>query len=131
MEEGLLWAALAVGFASALVALYGRYRDLPGWLTGPATCKLEGGGCQALFRAPRAALLGVPNSLLGAFFYPALAWGLLAEWDSRLLFAAASASLAMSIFLAAGLLSRKLECRVCWAGHWANLAIWLVLAWRL
>ncbi len=125
----VLWTGVAVGFASALIALYGRYRDLPGWLTGPATCRLEGGGCQALFRTPRAALLwGIPNSLLAALFYPLLAWGVLAGWDPRLLLAGASGALAMSVFLAWSLHSRKLECRICWAGHWANLAIWVVLA---
>lgn len=127
----LLWTALVLGFLSALAALYGRYRDLPGWLTGPATCKLEGGGCQALFRTPRAALLGVPNALLAAAFYPLLAWGILDDWDLRLLLAGASLALLMSVVLAWSLLSRKLECRICWAGHWANLAIWAVLAWRL
>ena len=129
--ESTLWTALLLGLASALAALWGRYRNLPAWLTGPATCKLEGGGCQALFRSPRAALFGVPNALLGAAFYPGMALGLIAGWDLRLLFAGAGLSLAMSVFLAFSLLSRKLECRICWAGHWANLAIAGILAWRL
>lgn len=127
---GALWTAMAVGLASALVALYGRYRDLPAWLTGPATCKLEGAGCQALFRTPRAALLGVPNALLGAAFYPLLAFGLLAGWDLRLLAGGAGLALGMSAFLGWSLLSRRLECRICWAGHWANLAIAGILAWK-
>lgn len=125
-----LWAAMAVGLASALAALYGRYRDLPAWLTGPATCTLEGAGCQALFRTPRAALLGVPNALLGAAFYPLLAYGLLAGWDPRLLLGGAGLALGMSAVLAWSLISRGLECRICWAGHWANLAIAGILAWR-
>lgn len=126
----LLWSAMSLGLASALVAAWGRYRDLPAWLTGPETCRLEGGGCQALFRTPRAALLGVPNALLAAAFYPLLAWGLLAGWDRRLLLGGASLALAMSVFLAWSLLSRKLQCRICWAGHWANLAVWGILLWR-
>ena len=126
----LLWTGLLVGFASALAALWGRTRDLPGWLTGPATCKLEGGGCQALFRTPRAAVLGVPNALLALLFYPFLAAGVLLAWPPRLLLAASGLSVAMSAFLAWSLLSRKLECRICWAGHWANAAILAALAWR-
>lgn len=129
--DGVLWIAMALGLVSALAALYGRYRDLPGWLTGPATCTLEGGGCQALFRTPRAALLGVPNALLAAAFYPLLAWGLVAGWAPRLLLTGASLALAMSLFLAFSLLRRNLECRICWAGHWANLTIWGVLASRV
>ncbi len=125
-----LWAAMTAGLASALIALYGHYRDLHAWLTGPNTCTLEGGGCQALFRTPRAALLGVPNALLAALFYPLLAFGLRAGWNLPLLLGGASVALAMSAFLAWSLLSRNLECRICWAGHWANLAIWGILAWR-
>ncbi len=125
-----LWTAMTVGLTSALIALYGRYRDLPAWLTGPATCKLEGAGCQVLFRTPRAALLGVPNALLAAAFYPLLALGLTTGWGLPILLGGASLALAMSVFLAWGLLRRNLECRICWAGHWANFAIWAVLAWR-
>ena len=131
MAAMTLGLSMALGLASALVALWGRYRDLPGWLTGPATCRLEGGGCQALFRTPRAAVLGVPNSLLAAGFYPGLAWGLHAGWDPRLLLAGASLALAMSAFLAWSLFSRKLECRICWAGHLANAVIWIVLLVRV
>ena len=46
-------------------ALYGHYRVLPAWLTGPEVCLMEDGGCAVLFRSPRARLLGVPNALLG------------------------------------------------------------------
>ncbi len=130
MTTYLLWTSMALGLASALTALYGRYRDLPAWLTGPATCQLEGGGCQALFRTPRAAVLGVPNALLGAAYYPFLGFGLLAHWDLRILFAVSLLSLALSAFLAWSLWSRNLECRICWAGHWANLLIAGILAWK-
>ena len=126
----ILCLALPLGLASALAAVYGRYRDLPAWLTGPATCKLEGGGCQALFRTPRAALLGVPNALLAAAFYPLLAVGLCLGWPLAWLLGGASLALGMSTFLGWSLISRKLECRICWAGHAANLAIWGILLLR-
>ena len=129
--ETMIWIGMAVGMASALAALWGRYRDLPGWLTGPATCKLEGGGCQVLFRTPRAALLGVPNALLGVGFYFLLAAGLRMGWPKAWLLGGSSLALAMSAFLGWSLISRKLECRICWAGHWANLAIWIALAMRI
>jgi tetratricopeptide (TPR) repeat protein len=65
----LTWIALAAGATAAGAALYGRYRVLPAWLTGPAVCRLEDGGCAVLFRSPRARLLGVPNALLGLVLY--------------------------------------------------------------
>ena len=128
--ETVLWAGMLAGTASALAALWGRYRDLPGWLTGPATCKLEGGGCQVLFRTPKAALLGVPNALLAMGFYVLLAAGRKMGWPVSWLLGGASLALGMSAFLAWSLISRKLECRICWTGHWANLVIWGALLAR-
>lgn len=131
LVDTLLDAATLIGWLAALVALYGRYRTLPGWLTGPNVCRLEEGGCGVLFRTREAALLGVPNSLLGAFYYPLLAFGIHALWPTFLLFAAASFAFGMTVWLGWFLLSRKLECRVCWTGHFTNAFVWLVLAARL
>jgi len=122
-----LACAIAVGMSASLAALYGRYRVLPAALTGPNVCNLEAGGCAALFRTPTAAILGIPNSALGLLFYGALAVGLLLGWPKRLLLAGATLALAMSAYLAAALIQRRLECRVCWAGHAANVVIWLTL----
>lgn len=124
----VFWGGVAAGgFASAL-ALYGRYRVLPAFFTGPEICKLELGGCQALFRSPEAALLGLPNSALGVAYHGLVALGRASGWPEEALFIAASFALAMTARLAYILLSRGLECRVCWLGHGANLAIWAVLA---
>jgi len=123
----LLVGGIALGSAAAGAALYGRYRVLPAALTGPNVCKLEAGGCQALFRTPTAALLGVPNSALGLLFYGALTLGLLRRWPRPVLLAGTSAALAMSAYLARTLVMQGLECRVCWAGHASNAAIWLAL----
>lgn len=128
--DAALWAALAVGWAAALLALYGRCRPLPGSLTGPNVCRLEDGGCGVLFRSKEAALLGPPNSLLGALYYPLLAAGLLRGSPLEPLLAAATLALALSVRLAWILASRRLECRVCWASHGSNLLIWLLLAAR-
>ena len=51
----LIWMALFAGGAAAAAALYGHYRVLPGWLTGPEVCQLDDGGCAVLFRSPRSA----------------------------------------------------------------------------
>lgn len=128
----LFWAGLGVGMAAACAALYGRYRALPAFLTGPEVCKLdEANGCQVLFRTKNAALLGVPNAVLGIAFYALMAIGLARGWPAWLLFAAASAALAMSVYLAFILVRDRLECRICWTGHLANTALWLGLGLRL
>jgi uncharacterized membrane protein len=125
--EILVWLALPVGVAAATAALYGRYRPLPAFLTGPAICRLEDNGCGVLFRTRDAALLGVPNSLLGLLFYAVIAAGLLFHWPAGLLLAAATGALAMSVFLAFRLIRGHLECRVCWTGHAANALLWVAL----
>jgi uncharacterized membrane protein len=126
----LIWAALAVGAASSAAALYGHYRVLPGWLTGPRICRLEHGGCAVLFRSPRSRLLGVPNALLGIGLYGMLAAGLLFAWPPSLLFALTLPAVAMSAFLGYSLIANRRECRICWAGHLANAALCALLALR-
>lgn len=109
-----------LGAAAATAALYGHYRVLPAWLTGPEVCLMEDGGCAVLFRSPRSRLLGVPNALLGVTLYFLLAVGLLLQWPAWLLFVMTLPAVAMSIVLGYSLITRKLECRICWTGHLAN-----------
>jgi uncharacterized membrane protein len=124
-------AALTLGVGAAAAALFGRYRTLPRFLTGPAICRLEHGGCQVLFRTRTASLLGVPNAALGLALYAALIAGLAARWPTAWLLGGASVALAMSVYLARYLMINRLECRVCWAGHIANALLWICLALRL
>jgi uncharacterized membrane protein len=126
----LIWIALLLGASASMAALWGYYHVLPGWLTGPEVCRLEHGGCAALFRTPRAALLGVPNASLGILLYAALAAGLLLDAPPLLLFAMTIPAVAMSAFLGWSLLSRGLQCRICWTGHAANLALAVLLGMR-
>jgi uncharacterized membrane protein len=126
----VIWFALLVGGAAAACALYGHYSVLPAWLTGPEVCRLEDGGCAVLFRTPRASLLGVPNALLGVMLYVLIAIGLVAGWPARWLFLMTVPAVAMSAFLAWSLLSRHLECRICWTGHVANAILALALGAR-
>ena len=126
----LIWIAIAVGAAASVAALWGYYGVLPGWLTGPEVCKLEAGGCAVLFRSPRAALLGVPNASLGILLYVVLSVGMLTGWPSWLLALMVIPAVAMSAFLGWSLWSRGLECRICWAGHLANLTLALMFALR-
>ena len=123
----LTWIALTFGAAAAVAALYGHYRVLPAWLTGPEVCQLADGGCAVLFRSPRARLLGVPNALLGVVLYALLAIGLLLHWPAWMLFVMTLPAVAMSIVLGHGLITRKLQCRICWTGHVANAVLALTL----
>jgi uncharacterized membrane protein len=129
--EILAWIALLFGTVAAAAALYGRYRALPAALTGPAICRLEDHGCVILFRTPLAALLRVPNSLLGLLLYCFVATGLLGHWSTGLLLVGATAALAMTIYLAWRLIRDGLECRICWVGHAANVLLWTGLLWRI
>lgn len=126
----LVWIALGAGAAASLAALYGHYRVLPGWLTGPEVCKLDQGGCAALFRSPRSALLGIPNALLGICLYVVLAAGLFLGWPAPWLFVMTLPAVAMSAFLGRSLIRQGLQCRICWTGHFANAALALWLGWR-
>ena len=126
----LIWVALLLGAAASAAALWGHYRELPGWLTGPEVCQLEAGGCAVLFRTPRASLLGFPNAAFGLALYLLLAAGVLLGWPPLLLFGMTIPAVGMSAFLAYSLLSRGLQCRICWTGHGANAALSLLLAIR-
>jgi uncharacterized membrane protein len=130
LNDAVIWTALVAGAAAATAALYGHYRVLPGWLTGPEVCLMEDGGCAVLFRSPRSRLLGVPNALLGVMLYVLLAAGLLLRWPAVLLFVMTLPAVAMSAFLGRSLLANHLQCRICWTGHIANAVLALALAMR-
>jgi uncharacterized membrane protein len=129
--DSVIWLAVAVGACASAAALYGHYRVLPAWLTGPRICRLEHGGCAVLFRSPRARLLGVPNAALGLALYGAIAAGLFLRWPPLLLFVMTLPAVAMSVFLGYSLIANRRECRICWAGHIANAILAVMLALRL
>lgn len=131
MIEIVAWTALAAGAAAAAAALYGHYRVLPAWLTGPEICRMADGGCAVLFRSPRSRLLGVPNALLGLALYLILAVGLLFRWPAWLLLMMTLPALAMSAFLGTSLIRNHLQCRICWTGHVANFVLALTLVMRV
>jgi uncharacterized membrane protein len=126
--EVLFWVALVAGATAAAAALYGRYRVLPALLTGPKICRLEAGGCAVLFRTPTAALLGVPNAMLGLVAFGLLAAGRVVGADSAVLLVVATPAALMSLYLTYVLLRDRLECRICWVGNVANVMIWSLLA---
>lgn len=126
----VVWIALTAAVCASAAALYGHYRDLPGWLTGPTICRLDGNGCAVLFRTPRASVLGVPNAALGLLLYLVLAIGLAQRWPWAWLLALTTPAIAMSIFLAGSLVRNRRECRICWTGHVANAVLFAYFATR-
>jgi uncharacterized membrane protein len=126
-----MWLALAGGTIAAAAALYGHYRVLPGWLTGPEICRLEDGGCAVLFRSPRSALLGVPNALLGLILYACLAAGLALDAPAWILVVMTVPAVAMSAFLGRSLIVNRHQCRICWTGHISNFVLFAVLLTEL
>lgn len=124
----VVWIALTAAIAASGAALYGHYRDLPAWLTGPTICRLDGNGCAILFRTPRASLLGVPNAALGLLLYLVLVAGIALRWPPGWLLALMTPALAMSVFLAGSLIRNHRECRICWTGHVANAVLFAYFA---
>lgn len=131
MITALIWIALACGAAASTAALYGHYRVLPPWLTGPEICQLENGGCTVLFRSPRSRLLGIPNAALGLLLYGLLAIGVSSGWPAALLAVMTLPAVFMSAFLGYSLIANRHECRICWTGHIANAALFVLFAARL
>jgi uncharacterized membrane protein len=130
MVQVLTWIALIGGVAASAAALYGHYRTLPGFLTGPDICRLEHGGCAVLFRSPRSRVLGVPNAALGLALYALLAVGLAGRWPAALLFAMTIPAVVMSAFLGWSLIRNRRQCRICWTGHFSNAALFTIFAAR-
>jgi uncharacterized membrane protein len=128
--RALIWISLLGGTAASAAALYGHYRELPGWLTGPTICRLESRGCAVLFRSPRARLLGVPNAALGLALYALLALGLTFQWSAWLLVAMMVPAMSMSAFLGWSLIRNRRECRICWLGHACNALLLALLISR-
>ena len=125
----VMWLALLAGACAAAAALYGHYRVLPGWLTGPEICQLEDGGCQVLFRTPRARLLGVPNAALGILLYVILGAGVIADAPVLLLWLLTWPAVVMSAFLGYSLIANHRQCRICWTGHIANAVLFVALGY--
>lgn len=128
MITALIWIALACGAAASTAALYGHYRVLPAWLTGPEICQLENGGCTVLFRSPRSRLLGIPNAALGVLLYGLLAIGVSSGWPAALLAVMTLPAVVMSAFLGYSLIANGHQCRICWTGHVANAALFTLFA---
>jgi uncharacterized membrane protein len=111
-----------VGLYTSLFMLNKSRRAQRGEVPGPSVVK-----------TPRAHLYGVPNSLLGALYYPALAlavWFVHGRIGTMLALAAALFAAVTSIVLAYSLrVVTRRQCPYCWTAHAVNWSLLLLCAW--
>ena len=130
------------GLADALYftfAYYGRIRKAR-WVP-EILCAREGSSCVTVVQTPYARVFGVPNSLLGIFYYLALifwgaypgsrksgasSWPFAAFTDALVVVAAGTVLLGLYLIYA---LRRKLgvDCPMCYTAHAINAALLVLL----
>lgn len=98
----------------------------------PRFCRLGEATCARVLDSPRARVFGVPNSLLGIFYYlavMALALGGGAPgWLASGYRLVALGTVALGVFLSASLLFiTRLPCSLCFTAHGINLGIALLV----
>ena len=98
----------------------------------PSVCRLKDRTCQTVLTTKYAHLFGVPNSLLGVFYYLAVIVLLSAGWTSApvgtALIAAAWFAVAVGFLLVYSLFFIiRIPCPLCLAGHAINLLLALLL----
>lgn len=139
-----LWDAFYFTFA-----YYGRVRKVR-WV--PAIlCAREGSNCVTVVQTPYARIFGVPNSLLGIFFYlVVIAWTALAIWLEPMwglpdthwlvilgegLVAAAAFAVLTGVYLIYSLIAKlHVHCPLCYTAHAINallLVLIAILDWQL
>jgi len=141
----LILLVSVAGLANALYftfAYYGRVRGAR-WIP-EVLCAREGSSCVTVLQTPYARVFGVPNSLLGIFYYPLLiAWALVGAPLALDVFLRvnyfvvaplgflelmALAAVLMGFYLIYAL-RRKLHthCPLCYAGHAINATLLVLL----
>lgn len=141
------FSIVVLAFAGLVNALYftfayfGRVKNSR-WVP-EILCAREGSSCVTVVQTPYARVFGVPNSLLGIFYYLALigrALGgerarnaglhlgsLAARWDS-LLIAASAVTVLLGFYLIFALRRRlHVDCPLCYTAHALNAALLVLL----
>lgn len=98
----------------------------------PNVCQLEERTCQTVLGTTYARVLGVPNSLLGVFYYLTVILLLSGGWTTGPIATATIAvawfTVALGIFLAYSLFFIiKIPCPLCLTGHTINLLLAVLL----
>ncbi len=120
--EAVITLLCGVGLYASLFMLNKSRRAARGEVQGPSVVK-----------TPRAHLFGVPNSLLGSLYYPALAiaiWLVHGRVAEVVVLAAVVFAAATSIVLGYSLLFvTRRECPYCWTSHAVNWCLLLLCGW--
>jgi uncharacterized membrane protein len=111
-----------VGLYTSLFMLRKSIRAARGEIRGPSVVK-----------SPRAHLFGVPNSLLGSLYYPAVAvtvWVVRSPLAAVVLLLVVLSAAATSVVLAYSLLFiTRRECPFCWTSHAINWTLLALYGW--
>jgi uncharacterized membrane protein len=138
MTVALILILSVAGLADALYftfAYYGRIKKAR-WVL-EILCAREGSSCVTVVQTPYARVFGVPNSLLGIFFYVAVAsWTLTggsveARWLAWVLIAASAVAVTLGFYLIYAL--RRIlhtDCPLCYTAHAINAALLVLLILR-
>lgn len=114
----------AIGFYASVFMFRKSMRAARGELTGTSVVQTE-----------RAAVFGVPNSLIGLVYYVALAtvsWATQATLPLALALAAAAFAACTSAYLAYSLLFvTRRSCPYCWTAHGVNWGLIAAVPWLL
>jgi uncharacterized membrane protein len=120
--KGIITLLCGVGLYASLFMLSKSRRAARGEVKGPSVVKTS-----------RAHLFGVPNSLLGAVYYPAVAvaaWFVHGRVPELVLLIATLFASATSVVLAYSLLFiTRRECPYCWTSHAINWSLTLLCGW--
>ena len=100
----------------------------------PRFCTLSEGSCRTILDAPQARLFGLPNSLIGLFYYAILLFFVLNVWvgvpmeSARWMFVASLVASVVGLTLADTLIrTLKTTCVLCFTSHGINIIISVLL----
>ncbi|MGA9408202.1 MAG: vitamin K epoxide reductase family protein [Bacteroidota bacterium] len=124
MVDLLLTSCAFAGFAIALYFSLSYYRVVDAdnkWI--PSFCRMEKGACIRILDTPEAKVFGIPNSVLGVFYYGAILFVPIQRFDALFLIASIF-SVGLGMYLVHALVFRlKTHCPLCYTAHGINLVI--------
>jgi uncharacterized membrane protein len=132
IDKAVLLLCLLGLYISVYFTLLAYGRIWSGSRLVPAVFRMGGGACSAVLHHPDARLFGLPNSLVGIFYYAAIALATVAfglRQMPAVLVGASWAVVGAGVFLVYSLYARvRVPCRLCLASHLINLLIALLMS---
>jgi len=132
MEQALLILLAAAGFLISLYftgVYYGYLKSSVWWI--PSFCRMDQNSCISILQTPEARIFGVPNFLLGLFFYGGLVIVVLGNVDGfafDILTATALFTVVLALYLVYALrVLIKVDCILCYTAHGINTVIAFIL----